>query len=91
MDLLDTLGITSDMRSKALNYLMFLKHNKRTGTVKGHIYAHRRKKKAFVSMKEDGVAPTVVLSALVISCIQDTTEGRHVATCDIPGAFLQTD
>jgi hypothetical protein len=27
----------------------------------------------------------------MISCLMDAIEGRKVATCDIPGAFLQAD
>ena len=39
-----------------------------------------------------GYTTTCALQALLLSYLQDSTEGRKVATCDIPGAFvLQTD
>ena len=76
------------MRAKALNYLMSLMR-KRTGTVKGRGCAGGRKHKAYVK-KEDAAAPMIALHALQLSCLQDSTEGRTVPTCDILGAFLQT-
>ena len=81
--------VTKEMRQKALNYLMFLKR-KRTGVVKGRGCADGRKQKLYVR-KEDAAAPTVGTPALFISCLQDAIERRHVATVDVPGAFLQTD
>ena len=78
--------VTNDMRAKVLNYLMFLTR-KRTGTVKGRGCADGYKHKAYVK-KEDAAAPIVVLQALLLSCLQDSTEGRKVATCNIPGACL---
>ena len=81
--------VTNDMLTKALKYLMFSIH-KRTGTVKGCGCADRHKQKAYAK-KEDAAAQTFALQVLLLSCLQDSTEGRKVTTCDIPGAFLQTD
>ena len=36
-------------------------------------------------------APTVANEALILTCVIDAIEGRDVATCDIPGAFMQSD
>ena len=41
--------------------------------------------------KEDTTSPTVSTEALLLSCVIDETENRHVATCDIPGAFMQSN
>ena len=87
--LLHLLKVTNDMRAKALNYLMFLTC-KQTSTVKGCGCTNRCKQKAYVK-KEDTAAPTVAIYALLLSYLQDSTECRNVATCEIPSAFLQTD
>ena len=81
--------VTKEMRDKALPYLMFLKQ-KRCGKIKGRGCADGRRQRDFIS-KEDAASPTVSLHALMILCMIDALEGRHVATVDIPGAFLQTD
>ena len=31
------------------------------------------------------------LESLFLTCLSDAIEGRHVITCDIPGAFMQTN
>eukprot|EP00957_Ditylum_brightwellii_P035080 2659827-Ditylum_brightwellii.AAC.1 len=36
-------------------------------------------------------SPTVVIELLMLSCIIDVEEKCDVATCDIPGAFMQAD
>ena len=41
--------------------------------------------------KEETSAPTVSIKSLFLSCVIDTKEGWKVATCDIPGAFMQAD
>jgi hypothetical protein len=41
--------------------------------------------------KDESSSPTVSIYALMTSCLMDAIEGRNVATCDIPGAFLQAD
>jgi hypothetical protein len=40
--------------------------------------------------KEDTSSPTVATEALMLSCMINATEHRDVATCDIPGAFMQS-
>jgi hypothetical protein len=73
---------------RALPYLMFLKR-KRSGKIKGRGCADGRSQREFIS-KDEASSPTVNLHALFLTCIQDSLEGRDVATVDIPGAFLQT-
>ncbi len=41
--------------------------------------------------KDEATAPTVTLEAIFIQSTIFTHEGRDIATCDIPGAFLQAD
>jgi hypothetical protein len=41
--------------------------------------------------KEETSSPTVATEALILTCVIDAMEGRDAATCDIPGAFMQSD
>ena len=41
--------------------------------------------------KQETSSPTVATEALILTCVIDAIEGRDVATCDIPGAFMQSD
>jgi hypothetical protein len=41
--------------------------------------------------KEETTSPTVATEALILTCVIDAIEERDVATCDIPGAFMQSD
>jgi hypothetical protein len=41
--------------------------------------------------KEDASSPTVATKALTLSCLINTIEKRDMATCDIPGALIQSD
>jgi hypothetical protein len=68
---------------------MFLKE-KRCGTIKGRGCADGRPQRDYMS-KEDTSSPTVATEALILSCLIDAIEKRDVATCDIPGAFMQSD
>ena len=46
---------------------------------------------ACVHRKEYTSSPIVSTEALFLSCTIDATEGRDVATVDIPGVLIQTD
>jgi hypothetical protein len=81
--------LTLDEKRKALGYLMFLKE-KRCGTIKGRGCADGRKQRLYKT-KEDTSSPTVRTESLMLSCVIDAKERRHVMTCDIPGAFMQVD
>jgi hypothetical protein len=80
--------INKNIRYEALNYLMFLKR-KRCGKIKARGCADGRPQREYIS-KDESSSPTVSIYALMTSCLMDAIEGRKVATCDIPGAFLQT-
>ncbi len=41
--------------------------------------------------KQQTSSPTVATESLILSCVIDAIEKRDVATCDIPGAFMQSD
>jgi hypothetical protein len=41
--------------------------------------------------KEEASSPTVSIESIMLSCVIDAKEGRHVATANIPGAFMQAD
>jgi hypothetical protein len=81
--------INKNIRYEALNYLMFLKR-KRYGKIKTRGCADGRPQREYIS-KDESSSLTVSIYALMTSCLMDAIEGRKVATCDIPGAFLQAD
>jgi hypothetical protein len=81
-------GLTYDERRGALRYIMFLKE-KQCGKLKGRGCADGRSQRDYMT-KEDTSSPTVATKALMLSCMIDATEHRDVATCDIPGAFMQS-
>jgi hypothetical protein len=41
--------------------------------------------------KQETSSPTVATEALTLTCVVDVIERLDVATCDIPGAFMQSD
>jgi hypothetical protein len=81
--------LTREEKRDSLWYLMFLK-KKRCGRIKGRGCADGRKQRVYKT-KEETSAPTVSIESLFLSCAIDAKEGRKVVTCDIPGAFMQTD
>ena len=85
----DAHKLTREQKKKSLKYLMFLKE-KRCGRIKGRGCADGRKQRVYKT-KADTSSPTVSIEALLLSCMIDALEGRDVATCDIPGAFMQAD
>jgi hypothetical protein len=69
---------------------MFLKE-KRCGTIKkGRGGADGRSQRGYMT-KEETSSPTVATEALILTCVIDAIERRNIATCDIPGAFMQSD
>jgi hypothetical protein len=76
-------------KKKALEYLMFLKE-KHTGKIKGRGCADGQKQQLYTA-KEDASSPTVSIESIMLTSVIDALEGRHVATADFPGAFMQAD
>jgi hypothetical protein len=81
--------LTPDQKKKSLKYLMFLKE-KRCGRIKGRGCADGRKQRVYKTKIETS-SPTVSIESLMLSCMIDAMEARDIATCDIPGAFMQAD
>ena len=81
--------LTTAQKKAALKYLMFLKQ-KRCGKIKGRGCTDGRKQGMYKS-KDETSSPTISTEALFLTCLIDATEGRCVVTCDMPGAFMQTD
>jgi hypothetical protein len=81
--------LTATERKGVLQYLMFLKE-KRCGTIKGRGCTDGRPQRDYMT-KQETSSPTVATKALMLTCLINAIEGREVATCDIPGAFMQSD
>ena len=81
--------LTTAQKKAALRYLMFLKQ-KRCGRIKGRGCADGRKQRLWKS-KEETSSPTISVEALFITCLIDAKEGRDIATCDVPSAFMHAD
>ena len=79
--------LTQQEKKDALEYLMFLK-KKRCGRIKGRGCADGQKQRIYKT-KEETSSPTIATESLFLSCIIDAEEERDMATCDIPGAFMQ--
>ena len=79
--------LSSEQKSKALGYLMFLKQ-KRCGRIKGRGCTDGRKQRVWTN-KEDATSPTVSTEAVLLTSVIDAKERREVITVDIPGAFMQ--
>ena len=79
----------SDQKYKELVCLMFLK-KKRCGKFKGCGCADGRKQ--YVNIKKYDTSPlTVSTEVILLSWTMYATEGRDMATVDIPSAFMQVD
>ena len=82
--------LTYEQKKKALPVLLFLTL-KRDGTmIKGRACAVGRPQRVWAD-KQDTASPTnIAVEALFYTRIMDALEERDVATCDVPGTFLQT-
>jgi hypothetical protein len=85
----DIRSLTREDRRNALSSLMFLTE-KRTGAVKARACANGSIQRSHIA-KEEAAAPTVSSDAIFVQATIFAHEKRDVATCDIPGAFLQAD
>ena len=68
---------------------MFLKQN-RTGKIKARECADGKLQQEYIGEGEASF-PTISIYALFTSFKTNTIDKRQVMTCDIPGAFLQSD
>ena len=81
--------LTREDKKAALRYLMFLKQ-KRCGKIKARGCADGRKQRLYKT-KEETTSPTVSIESMILTCMVDAYERRHVGTCDIGGAFMHAD
>ena len=82
------LSLSEEDKRNALPILIFLSE-KRDGTIKTRACADGRKEKIW-TRRIDASSPTLTVEALYHSLGIDAKEDRDVATCDLPGCFLQT-
>lgn len=81
--------LEKDLCLNALTYLIFLK-KKEDQKIKARGCTDRRPQREYIG-REEASLPTVLIYALFASCTINAIEKREVVTCDIPGAFLQSD
>ena len=76
-------------KSRALESLIFLTE-KRDGTIKARHCANGSTQRSYMA-RESVSSPTVATESTLLTAVIEAEEGRDVATCDIPNAFIQTD
>jgi hypothetical protein len=76
-------------QKRALESLIFITQ-KKNGTVKARHCANGNPQRNWID-REDASSPTVSTEATLLTAVIEAQEGRDVATCDIPNAFIQTD
>ena len=86
---IDFQSLSQREKKKALESLIFLVQ-KKDGTIKARTCANGSVQREWMS-KEYVSSPTVSTEAILMTSIIDAEEGRDVATCDIPNAFIQTE
>jgi hypothetical protein len=80
----------SDVEKKrALESLIFLSE-KKDGTVKARHCANGSTQRDYME-REEVASPTVSTESTLLTSVIEAAEGRCVATCDIPNAFIQTE
>ena len=85
----DSVQLTRAERWNALSSLMFLT-DKRMGDINARACANGSTQCTHIA-KDEATAPSVTYDAIFIQGTIFAHEGRDIATCDIPGAFLQAD
>jgi hypothetical protein len=73
---------------RALSSLIFLKE-KSTGEIKSRTCINGAPQRGYIR-KEDAASPTAATDSVFITGSINAYENRDVATCDLPGAFLNT-
>jgi hypothetical protein len=89
MEPVNKYDLTGEERKGALRYLVFLKE-KSCGLIKGRGCADGRPQRDYIA-KDETASLTVATEVLILTCLIDAIEGQDVATCDIPGSFMQSD
>jgi hypothetical protein len=81
--------LTDTERKRAVESLLFLTE-KRDGTLKSRFCANGSTQRIWKS-RDDVSSPTVSTESTLLTATIEAKERRHVATCDIPNAFIQTN
>jgi hypothetical protein len=63
---------------------------KRDGTIKSRHCANGSTQRTYMN-REEVSSPTVSTESTLLTSVIEAQEGRDVATCDIPNAFIQTE
>ena len=84
---MDAATLTKEQRAKAISSLMFLKE-KRDGTIKGRAYAIGTPQRAYIKKEDAALIPTCAMESVFITLVVNAHERRHVASFDVPTAFL---
>jgi len=83
--------LTAEQKAKALSALVFIVE-KRDGRIKARKCAVGSNQRTFEGYnKADWTSPTVSTNGVLITSAIEAHAGRHIATCDLPGAYLNTD
>ena len=80
-------SLIREERVRVLSLLIFLKE-KQDGRIKGRTCVNGAPQREYIR-KEDAASPTVMTDLVFITSVIDAYDRRHVATYDLPGAFLQ--
>jgi hypothetical protein len=86
---IDPTGLKKSECQKAIESLIFLTQ-KRDGRIKARTSANGNPQRQWMD-RENVSSPTVSTEATLITAVIEAKEGREVATCDIPNAFVQTE
>lgn len=84
----DPKSLTTEEMRRVLLSLIFLKE-KRNGDVKGRMCINGALQREYIR-KENAASPMVATDSVFLTGAVDAYEGRDVAFCDLPGAFLHT-
>jgi hypothetical protein len=76
-------------KRRALESLIFLSE-KKDGSLKARHCANGSSQRAYIE-REEVSSPTVNTESTLLTAVIEAEEGRDVATCDIPNAFIQTE
>ena len=76
-------------KQRALESLIFMVE-KQDGTVKSRHCANGSTQRAYME-RDEVTSPTVSTEATLLTAVIEALEGRDVATCDIPNAFVQME
>ena len=84
-------NLTAEDKNKRTLEAVTVIKQKRSGKIKGRTCADDSKQRRYLKEFESVASPKLSLDRLFGSTMIDVFEGRDVATCDVPGAFLHAE